>query len=432
MSVQEPIELSGATERQRDRRRLEPVKNNPGIYRRHAEGCDRRRCRCPYVVRWKDRDGRGHKQMFPRLDVAQEFKREQARKGTRRPLSSATVADHFPGWLENYRGRTSRGLEESSRREFETSFRLHIAPLSIAHIRMRDLGAPDLKEWFSALERRACSPNTIRKARAALAAMLADALEDGAITVNPAAGVRYVPSASTQREHPKREHRELTAADVKAILAVMEDRWQLFFLLLVQTGVRIGELLGLTWQHVHLGDDPHILVAEQVYKGQRKRLKTEASLANVPLSATMAAWLTEIRPDVSRTAPVFASITGSPLTYSNMYNRVLRPALRDAGIAVELGEGDWDYRGVGFHAFRKAAGSLLFAHGKTLKQVQGWLRHAQLSTTMNVYINQVDDGLGGADVWDDILGARGHRGATERPEAPPNPSPVGAPEAPSQ
>jgi hypothetical protein len=65
----------------------------------------------------------------------------------------------------------------------------------------------------------------------------------------------------------------------------------------------------------------------------------------------------------------------------------------------------YDYRGIGFHAFRKAAGSLLLANGKTLKQVQGWLRHAQLTTTMNVYIHQVDDGLGTADVWDDILGS---------------------------
>ncbi len=57
-----------------------------------------------------------------------------------------------------------------------------------------------------------------------------------------------------------------------------------------------------------------------------------------------------------------------------------------------------------FHAFRKACWLLLLAHGKSLKQVQGWLRHSQLTTTMNVYIHQVDDGLGSADAWDEILG----------------------------
>ncbi|HXW58112.1 MAG TPA: hypothetical protein VEJ23_01410 [Solirubrobacteraceae bacterium] len=33
----------------------------PGVYRRHAGGCTRkRRCRCPYVVRWKAQ-GKSHK-----------------------------------------------------------------------------------------------------------------------------------------------------------------------------------------------------------------------------------------------------------------------------------------------------------------------------------------------------------------------------------
>jgi hypothetical protein len=80
----------------------------------------------------------------------------------------------------------------------------------------------------------------------------------------------------------------------------------------------------------------------------------------------------------------------------------------------------WDYQGIAFHAFRKACGSLLFAHGKSLKQVQGWLRHSQLTTTMNIYINQVDDGLGAADVWDEILGPRGNLAATEAPETAAN------------
>jgi integrase len=69
------------------------------------------------------------------------------------------------------------------------------------------------------------------------------------------------------------------------------------------------------------------------------------------------------------------------------------------------GQDIWDYQGVAFHAFRKACGSVLLAHGKTLKQVQGWPRHSQLTTTMNVYIRQVDDGLGATDAWEEILSA---------------------------
>ncbi len=289
---------------------------------------------------------------------------------------------------------------------------------------MSDLTAPDLLDWLGQLEHHGASPTTVRKAKAALSVMLACAVQYGDLGSNPASGVRYVPSADAKRQHPKRKRRALTAADVVAILNAMPEQWRAFFTLLAQSGVRIGELCGLTWANVHLGDDPHIMVAEQVYRGQRKKLKTDASKAPVPLSPTMASWLAEMRPDCDPDAPVFPSRTGTPLNYNNLYKRVLRPALREAGIAVQAGRGEWDYQGVGFHAFRKACGSLLFAHGKTLKQVQGWLRHSQLTTTMNVYINQVDDGLGAADVWDDILPSWGNSGATQQPEAGKNGTPA--------
>jgi integrase len=414
-----------------DKRKLEKT-SVPGIYRRHAGGCKGNgRCKCLYVVRWKER-GQEHKQMFATFELAREFKANLGSgKGNRRPQSSLTVATYYETWFPAYRGRTSRGLEKSTRREYEISFRLHILPLPIVRIRMRELAAPDVRDWLRQLERRDATPSTIRRAKAALSVMLASAVEDGDLGSNPAAGVRYVPSDTAKRQHRKPPPRALTAEDVMAILAAMPVSWRAFFTLLAQTGVRIGELLGLTWEHVHLGDDPHIMVAEQVYRGERKKLKTEASYARVPLSASMAVWLTELRPeDASPEAPVFPSATGTPLSYHNVYNRVLHPALIDAGIAVQTGtvkvrrggedveQPVWDYQGVAFHAFRKACGSLLLAHGKSLKQVQGWLRHSQLTTTMNVYIHQVDDGLGSADAWDDILGdARGHLGATEGPEA---------------
>jgi integrase len=407
-----------------DSRTLERTKQ-PGIYRRHARGCERAgRCRCPYVVRWKQR-GQSRKQLFPTFELAREFKGKLDSGTSRAPLSSTPVADYFTTWIDSYTGRTSRGLEDTSRGEYRRSFTLHVLPLALAQMRMREVRAPDVRDWLRELEGRRVPPATIRKAKAALSVMFATAVEDGDLGSNPVSDVRYVPSAEARRRHPLRKRRELTAGNVVVILNAMPERWRAFFTMLAQTGVRIGELLGLTWRHVHLGDDPHIMIAEQIYRGRRKQLKTEASMARVPLAPTMAAWLTSLRPDDAHPdSPVFESARGTPLGYSNVYNRVLRPALRQAGIAVKVGEDEqgrevWDYQGVAFHQFRKACGSLLLAQGKTLKQVQGWLRHSQLSTTLNVYIHEVDDGLGSADAWDGMIEAAwGHPGATGHPGTP--------------
>ncbi len=406
-----------------DKRKLQRT-SQPGVYRRHAHGCPLTgRCKCPYVVIWRDR-GHQHKQLFPTFDLAREHHAKTA-SGVhpRQAHSTVTIGAYYQQWLPGYHGRTARGFEDSTRREYETSFRLHILPFKLAQLRMRDTTAPDIRDWLRDLERQGASPTVIRKAKAALSVMLATAVEDGAIAQHPAAGVRYIPAEHARHAHPRRQRRALQATDVIAILNATPEQWRIFFMLLAQTGLRIGELLGLTWANVHLGEDPHIMVLEQIYRGQRKRLKTDASLARVPLSTTIASWLADLKPRHTKPeTPVFASTTGTPLNYANIYNRILRPALVDAGLTIKIGEkpnGEpiWDYQGIAFHAFRKACGSLLLHHGKTLKQVQGWLRHARLSTTMDIYIQQVDDGLGGAQIWENILPGqqRGNSGATQQP-----------------
>jgi integrase len=392
----------------KDTRKLEKTRT-PGVFRRHKNGCTGgKKCKCEYVVRWWAQ-GRQRKQLFDTEKEAREFKGGlDSGKTTRRPQTSQTIEGYYGAWQTSYRGRTTRGVDESTMREYKTSFRLHVLPL-IGRKRMRDLAAPDFQEWFEKLERRGRSPRTIKHAKIALSVMLACAYEDGEISSNPAVGVRYIPTRAVKAKHAKPPAKELTTADIRAILNAMADAWQAFFFVLAQTGVRVGELLGLVWGRVHLGDDPHILVVEQVYRGRRKPLKTDASEARVPLSSAAAAWLTELRPEgVRPDAPVFPSKTGGPLSYANVYNRILRPALAQAGVAIKVGEGKkgvpmFDYRGVAFHAFRHACATLLHADGKTAAQSKAWLRHSQLTTTMNTYTGLADQDLGSADFFDDVL-----------------------------
>lgn len=418
-----------------DQRTLEKTRT-PGIYRRHGNECQRgRRCECPYIVRWKAQ-GRSHRQFFATLDLAREFKGTlDSGKGTRQPLSKETIASYYGDWIGSYRGRTARGVQGATLREYRASFKHHILPLPIARAKLRELTPPDVRDWLNGLERRGASPATIKRARIALRVMLACAVEDGDIASNPAADVRYIPSEAAQVKHAKPEPKRLTATDIQAILRAMAEQWQAFFFLLAQTGLRIGEMLGLRWRNVHLGDDPHIMVAEQVYRGERKaKLKTDKSRGKVPLSAGMASWLVELRPEnFDPDAPVFPSKTGTPFTYANVRNRVLLPALERSGIAVQIGtktvrkRGEdvevpvFDYQRVAFHAFRHACATMLHSQAKRPAQAQAWLRHSELSTTMNIYTHLDDEGMGSADAFDELL-AWEHRGSTEHPEAAANPS----------
>src|ERR1700726_3212889 len=168
----------------KDQRKLERT-SVPGVFRRHAESCKRNgRCACPYVVIWKQR-GEQHKQYFPTFELARARKGGLASgKAPRRPQTAKTIEEYYNEWLPSYRGRTARGLEETTRDEYEISFRLHVLPF-IGRTRMRDLAPPDLREGFEELERRGRSPRTIDHAKKALSVMLATAFEDGEIAANP-------------------------------------------------------------------------------------------------------------------------------------------------------------------------------------------------------------------------------------------------------
>jgi integrase len=75
---------------------------------------------------------------------------------------------------------------------------------------------------------------------------------------------------------------------------------------------------------------------------------------------------------------MFASSKGTPLNLNNVLNRSILPALRKAGC-------EWH----GWHAFRRGPGTNLYRLGVPDKTIQAILRHANVSTTMNIYVKSV-------------------------------------------
>jgi integrase len=129
------------------------------------------------------------------------------------------------------------------------------------------------------------STAAIKKLRAALSAMFATAVDDGLVQSNPVSGVR-VPATSSG-EPPERRAKALTRADLTALLAEFPSSWRLFFEFLVHTGLRISEGVALNWEHLDLGERPRVRIREQLYKGERKRLKSGNGRRDIPLSPGM-------------------------------------------------------------------------------------------------------------------------------------------------
>ncbi len=342
-----------------------------------------------YVVVWRHR-GKQYKSFHRTLTEAREAK-GQRQSGDRRPTSRIGFADYFDEWIETYAGRTARGFSETTRPEYRRPIEAHALPRWRTW-RLADVEPGDVRDLFGQMRRDGRSTSQIKKTRAALSAMFATAVDDGLRPSNPVAGVR-IPTANG--DEPKDDRaKALTREELKLLLAAIPERWRLFFEFLTHTGLRISEAVGLTWANVDLGERPQVMVREQVYRGERRRLKSRDGRRDIPLSAGMAGRLLEHRRDTygGPTAPVFPSKAGTPLIRGKVAERVLNPAREAVGM-------EW----VSFHAFRRTCASLLFEAGRNVKQVSEWLGHSDPAFTLRTYVHLMDAGVGGADFLDEAV-----------------------------
>jgi integrase len=347
---------------------------HPGIYRRGSR----------YVVVWQHR-GKQHKSFHRTLAEAREAKGNRD-SGDRRPASREPFEDHARAWLASYRGRTSRGFSERTRRLYLRDLERHAFPY-FAGRRLAEVEPQDVRAFVGHLEAKGLAPSSVRAVLAPVKAMYADAFEDGAVRANPTrVRVRGRHSADDTKA------KAMTRAELLALLAELPDEWLLFFELLAHSGLRISEAIGLEWRDVRFGDRPGLLVRRQDCRGEVGELKSDGARRDIPLSPGMAARLWRLGADRPATDRVFTSPLGTPLRASNLHRRVLVPARDRAGL-----------RWVSFHAFRHTCASLLFGAGRNVAQVAAWLGHADPAFTLRTYVHLMDDGVGDAAFLDQAV-----------------------------
>lgn len=212
-----------------DSRRKVSVANHPGIFRKG----DR------YLVQWRH-NGRQRARSFRTLSEATRFKAQTVASDTQ-PTSREPFTRYAARWIETYRGRTGRGISDTTRETYADTLTRAAVPY-FGTARMDEIDPPMVRDYIAHLARKGLSPATVRRYLAPLRALLATAYEDGAIRTNPAAGVRVVVAdrRSTRR-------RRLTPEQTRALLAEMPPDHADLAYVLAATGVRISEALAARW-----------------------------------------------------------------------------------------------------------------------------------------------------------------------------------------
>jgi integrase len=174
------------------------------------------------------------------------------------------------------------------------------------------------------------------------------------------------------------------------IMMELDDPYRILVFLVAVTGLRISEALGLKWGDLDYKRRMIHLRRVWVEKDIVEQLKTEGSAAPVPLGDLLADALrgwNQNSPYPKSNDWVFPSLKlkgKTPLSAGIMAADKIRPAALKVGIRLERGQR------FGFHNFRHSLATFLVSRGKDVKTIQGLLRHAKVTTTLDLYSQSID------------------------------------------
>ncbi len=170
--------------------------------------------------------------------------------------------------------------------------------------------------------------------------------------------------------------RFLTEEEINAVLNVAQKYYPDFYPLLltaIMTGMRRGEILGLTWDRLNFRTNK-IMVRHNLYKGKLTTPKTLKSIRNIDMPETLVKVLKEWKLKAPPSDYVFANKIGLPRNPENMIKRKFFPVVRKAGIDK-----------IRFHDLRHTYASILIAKNVPIKYIQAQMGHSAIDVTLNTY-----------------------------------------------
>ena len=320
---------------------------------------------------------------------------EQQAKNEPQPIDRGiTLAKYIELWLEEI---APHKLSKSTLvRDKQDIYRIlpHLGHYKLAELRPEHFrGFYDLMRTKENRQRGGLlSEATIEGMHATLCGILTSAMEQGYISHNPAWRTYKYSGLKKQKIIADEEM-------VERLIAALEQeslKYELYFKLLIATGMRRGECCGLKWCDLNF-ENRTIQIRRNVVKvtGEEiftKEPKTAAGNRTVYFSLEMASLFEEYRREciwrldayegreLSEEDYIFKK-QGEPLPMTpSSFTWRFKLILKKNGLPEKLN----------VHSLRHTNASLLIAQGADVATVAGLLGHSQPSTTLDIYSHAFD------------------------------------------
>ncbi|WP_311966661.1 tyrosine-type recombinase/integrase [Arsenicicoccus cauae] len=317
-------------------------------------------------ARYRDEAGKEHARHFKRKVDAQRWLDSVTASVVRGDYvdpktARLTVGEWCDLWLVGYATRRPSTVRQA---------KVHVNVIrdGLGDKRLSDVKPSHVKAWTVQLQGK-YAPSTTYAIYRRLAQIMSDAVHDGIIPKSPCSR-RTSPGQAKQRPYVATTHQ------VWALHDAMPEHLRAAVLLGAFVGLRVSEAVALRVSDV---DFMRGIVRPEVQYPDEP-LKTETSRTPIPIPHELALALSA---NVER--------YGGPTIVTNQLGRPVGPAAVEHAVRAVRGTVEGLPEGFRFHDLRHYLASLLISQGLDVKVVQTRMRHANATTTLNVYGHMFPD-----------------------------------------
>ena len=343
------------------------------------------------TMTWTPEKGMTKKQIEKELDRQAVLFEENCKKGFQ---SKAVKFETFcEEWFEEYAKINLRNT--TYERLYQLRDRVYKA---IGHLRMDKITTRQIQAFVSSLSKdganlitgKPLAPKTVRHYLNLISDVYGYAIRMGVVSDNPCRNV------TVPKDAPK-EKKIYTVEEVTKFLNLLENetlKYRVFFNLLIFSGFRRGEILGLEWKDVDFENNVisvHRTSCHTTKKGTyTDTTKTKKSQRTLKFPQAIMDMLRDFKEEQDaealklgdkwvETDRLFTKWNGEP-EYPEMPYKWLKRFCEKNGLPF-----------YGLHSYRHFFASVLVNEGVDIVSVSGALGHSTVSTTSNIYCHLLEN-----------------------------------------